>query len=73
MYLYMCFFVNNQYRILYEAGGAGSDNLGDASQDSASVHAAECWDLCFGSCKDSGAWLFAPVIRGHFAFNQGPL
>ncbi|CAE7791129.1 unnamed protein product [Symbiodinium sp. CCMP2456] len=29
VYLYMCFFVNNQFRILYEAGGAGSDNLED--------------------------------------------
>jgi len=26
-FLYMCFFVNNQYRILYECDGAGSTNL----------------------------------------------
>ena len=29
VFLYMCFFVNNQYRILYECDGAGSDNLED--------------------------------------------
>ncbi|CAJ1437140.1 unnamed protein product [Effrenium voratum] len=29
VFLYMCFFVNNQYRILYECDGAGSANLED--------------------------------------------